>query len=155
MRTLLEQDYKNLNIIVIQISNSAKPDYGVGRSQFNNSQHISKLRNQVQHGVSRGDFSESRVDADKSGLNGNSGELDIVTKNLNRLARQTPEGYMIIIEQRQFEGRENVHAAIGGNNNTTIVNKSALTNDATGIAYGSHARNGLSKDVEKVFHRIC
>tara|TARA_B110000285_G_scaffold226137_1_gene285383 strand:- start:54 stop:191 length:138 start_codon:yes stop_codon:yes gene_type:complete len=31
---------------------------------------------------------------------------DSITKNLNRLARQTPEGYLQIIEQRQFEGRE-------------------------------------------------
>ena len=59
-----------------------------------------------QQGVSRGDFSESKVDGDRSGVKGNSPELDIHTKNLNKLTRKTPEGYMIIIEQRQFEGRE-------------------------------------------------
>lgn len=44
-----------------------------------------------------------------SHLDGKSGqELDSVAKNLNSLARKTPEGYMVVIEQRQFEGREGV-----------------------------------------------
>ena len=58
-------------------------------------------------GVSRGDFSESKLDNDRSNIGKmNNPELDIHTKNLNKLTRKTPEGYMIIIEQRQFEGRE-------------------------------------------------
>jgi len=44
-------------------------------------------------------------------------ELDSATKGLSTLAHRTPEGYMVVIEQRQFEGRENVSAAPAGDGN--------------------------------------
>lgn len=110
-------------------------------------------------GVSRGDFSESKIDNnDKSNIDKGISDLDIHTKNLNKLTRKTPEGYMIIIEQRQFEGRENVNSGIGGGNqnNTTMINQSKIGGSENTTAFAqAGGRNGLSKDVEKIFSRIC
>ena len=152
----MNQEYKNLNIIVIMINNSPKPDLYPGNktNTHMNSGMYNKFANpKYQLGVSRGDFSESRLHHDKSNVAGNP-EMDIHTKNLNKLTRKTPEGYMIIIEQRQFEGREmNLNNLAGGQNNTTMINKSAL--NATENSFGAAGRNGLSKEVEKIFSRVC
>ena len=63
-------------------------------------------------------------------------DMDQVTKNLNKLCRLTPEGYMITIEQREFEGRE-----YGGDLKAPLVADKAS---------GSKFQN-LSKEVEKKF----
>ena len=68
---------------------------------------------------------------------------------------------MIIIEQRQFEGRENLHIELknpNAGNNTTIMagNKSVYgQSDAAGTSGFFVKNQNLSKDVEKIFSRIC
>ena len=63
--------------------------------------------------------------------------MDLQTKNLNKLCRLTPEGYMIMIEQRQFEGRDQTQ--------TTNVEKATNT----------LKMQSLSKEVEKIFQKVC
>lgn len=91
--------------------------------------------------MSRNDFTNSNAN-EQSKQN----ELDMVTKNLNKLARQTPEGYMIIIEQRQFEGRENLHIELknpNAGNNTTIMagNKSVYGQSEAAGTSGFFVKN--------------
>ena len=61
-------------------------------------------------------------------------DMDLVTKNLNKLCRLTPEGYMIMIEQRQFEGRDQTQV-----------------NTAAEKASNTLKMQSLSKEVEKIF----
>ena len=86
-------------------------------------------------------------------------EFEKLTKNLNKLCRLTPEGYMIIIEQRQFEGREGYHPMPANDlNKSWIGNKSVQHSEmtgVTGIAGQSYLKNVLSRDVEKIFSRVC
>jgi hypothetical protein len=60
-------------------------------------------------------------------------DMDLMTKNLNKLCRLTPEGYMIMIEQRQFEGRDQTQVNTAEKATNTIKMQS------------------LSKEVEKIF----
>ena len=63
---------------------------------------------------------------------------------------------MIIIEQRQFEGREIMNNNLAqGQNNTTMINKSVLNATENQSAFLAGGRNGLSKEVEKIFSRVC
>ena len=74
-------------------------------------------------------------------------DVDIVTKNLNKLCRLTPEGYMIQIDQKQFEGRE---AAVPFNpDKTQNLGSNPSMMGAGGKQYG------LAKDVEKIFSKVC
>ena len=85
-------------------------------------------------------------------------EIEKLTKNLNKLCRLTPEGYMIIIEQRQFEGREGYHPLpVNDLNKSWIGNKSVGNSEITGISQmgQSYLKNVLSRDVEKIFSRVC
>lgn len=61
--------------------------------------------------------------------------LDTVTRNLNRLARQSSEGYMEIIDQKEFDKAKDPKSTVYQGN----------------VVESSH----LSKDVESVFQRIC
>ena len=125
IKPLLETEYKNLNIIVILVTNPVR--------QVN--------KNQFMTGVSVQMNSNAAEDA------------DIVTKNLNSLTRLTPEGYMMVIEQRQFEGRENFTPSTNHNINQTLNAKSFMTELTT--LGGQNLRNVLSKDIEKIFARVC
>jgi hypothetical protein len=56
-------------------------------------------------------------------------DMDQVTKNLNKLCRNTPEGFMITIQQRQFEGRDSSSLGSttkGGQNENLNVSKSGM-----------------------------
>ena len=80
-------------------------------------------------------------------------EIDSVTNNLNRLCRLTPEGYMILIDQRQFEGRE---AGLNFDKEETIQEKSiANTTLSSSISGPKDKQYGLAIDVEKIFSKIC
>ena len=84
LRLLSQNDYKNLNIIIIKISNSARND---------------PLRNRTSHARQRSQY-QAKGPSPGNTMNETSNELkmneynDSVTKSLNRLARQTPEGYL-------------------------------------------------------------
>jgi len=58
-------------------------------------------------------------------------EIDSITRKLNELAKQTPEGYMVAIDQRAFDGRDPVTgAALDGSKSQIggIGNKSSSDN---------------------------
>ena len=66
---------------------------------------------------------------------------------------------MITIEQRKFEGRENPDSLLPSNANQP-PNKSAVGNIAQNTTQRTRiekedSKNKLSKEVEKVFERIC
>ena len=60
---------------------------------------------------------------------------------------------MMVIEQRQFEGRENFTTSTNQNINQTLNAKSFMTELTT--LGGQNLRNVLSKDIEKIFARVC
>lgn len=65
-------------------------------------------------------------------------EIDQNVKNLNKLCRSTQEGYMITIEQRLFEGKEDTEDKsenFGGEN--------------------KEIRLRYSPEVEQMFEKIC
>ena len=88
-------------------------------------------------------------------------DVDKVTSNLQRLCKLTPEGYMIQIEQRLFEARENI-AALQGSvpkpNQTMEVGRPANPDSTygSGMTSVNMSRVGaFSKDVENIFSKIC
>ena len=81
-------------------------------------------------------------------------EMDQVTFHLNKLCRNTPEGYMITIQQRQFEGRETAKGnGTGMNESSLSASKSMLDNSqlATIKPTAKSQIGQFSKEVEKIF----
>lgn len=120
----LTQDYPDLNIIVILVSNPQ-------------GKQVIRANNQI---------TQSKVDQDP------------VQADLNKLCRSTPEGYMVVIEQRQFEGRESVNNLnIADINKSQFGNRSLMSGDHThlSLVQSNQLKNILSKDVEQIFRRVC
>ena len=88
LKQLLQHEYKNLNIIVILVANKQKL---VAKNLDNTGQRSGVY-----------DGQHSNLAKQPSNTNIQADQLDLFTKNLNKLARQTPEGYMIIINQKDF-----------------------------------------------------
>lgn len=123
LRSLLSQEYKNLNIIIIKIAHEKKSDFGLrGKNGKIQSFHRKITDRSIDSSAVASVVKEQKVDG-----------LDPVTKNLNKLTMQTPEGFMEIIDQKDFE-------------------KIASTSPIVTSNKGGHH---LSKVVEKIFGRIC
>ena len=124
LSSLMKQEYKNLNIIIIKITNDQKDQFGgqmrSGNKMFHHHSKLRRMKSPVSDIAS--DFKQMA-------------DLDIVTKNLNKLVRQTNEGYMEIIDQKEFEKQKDP--------NTTVHQGSTIDSPH------------LSKEVEKTFQRIC
>ena len=102
----LMQEYNDLNIIVILIKNN--------EIRNNLKQPHSQPQNQ----------SHSKNEAKE----------DSISPDLKKLCKMTPEGYMIVIEQKQFEGRESNNPLGADMSRSHIGNKSAISQDLTGIS---------------------
>ena len=76
---------------------------------------------------------------------------------MNRLCRLTPEGYMILIDQRQFEGREaQVTFAENPDQQEDDKDETGATTMCDSFLDRDLAKKyGLAKDVEKIFSKIC
>merc|ERR1712146_779035 len=129
---LLQEEYKNLNIIIIlvtnnrqthrnEVMNSGQPLPALWHNQSNVSSGLQGARMQsikpTGVGNALGDGQRASKDAQRTTkqptgkpnqLNVNPNEADNYQQHLNSLCKRTPEGYLITLEQRQFEGKENL-----------------------------------------------
>jgi hypothetical protein len=134
LKHLLLTEYTDLNVIVLLITNNQSKG-AAARTALN---QVQKSASGIQPATFMGQ------------------DLDPSAANLNKLCRLTPEGYMIVIEQRQFEGREGYLPASNDLNKSQLGNKSLFSQDVSGVtSVHANLRNVLSRDVEKIFGRIC
>ena len=126
IKHLIEQEHKGLNILVVLVSNNKQR--GEDRTVLSRSRSVSKPPGFF------GDQESKQLDAD----------IEDETRFLNDLCRCTPEGYMVMIESRQFDSKD-----------TTAVAEAKALDRTVGGTLPKPGAQALAKDVEKVFTKIC
>lgn len=182
LNQLLQEEYKNLNIIIIlvtnnrqthrnEVMNSGQPLPALWHNQSNVSSGLqgAKMQSIKQSGYNvfgdgKGkDTATQKINKQQTGknnqLNVNPNEADNQQQHLNQLCKRTPEGYLITLEQRQFEGKENL--LDGG---AEQKSKAKKVNISGGIrSYLKDKKDNttqqkpavIAKEVEKVFQKVC
>ena len=133
---LLYDDYVNINIIVVLVT--------TGKIIY------SPAKGQQPQGENR------FFDENSKQLPSN---IDLYTKQLNQLCRLTPEGFMVLIEQKQFEGKDVIDNNAPVAPDKSMVAGKALLNQTEVVKEKNYVstmtKNVLTKDIERIFLKIC